>query len=159
MTSRSHHRWMTVSCVLISLAASSCSSDSEPSPDEAAAAGTYSLTAISGTALPLVTIPSGAGGCVGTVDQGTFTLNSNNGYTLQLNAHFTCPSPPVNNVTTREEGTWSATGSNLTFTGPNILSPANGTINDRTLSVSMNVTSYGGPGENNGQRVQTTWQK
>jgi hypothetical protein len=117
------------------------------------------LTAISGTALPVVTIPNGAGGCVGTVDQGTFTLNSNKSYTLQLKAHFTCPTPPVNNLTTGEEGTWTASGSTVTFTGPNVLSPANATVDGRTLSVSMNVTTYGGPAENNGQRVPTTWQK
>jgi hypothetical protein len=150
---------MMVLCVLASLMASSCASNTSPSPDETAAAGTYSLTAISGTAVPFVTIPSGAGRCVGTVDGGTFTLDSNKNYTLQLNAHFTCPTPPVNNLTTREQGTWSASGSTITFTGPNILSPGDATLDGRTLSVSMNVTSYGGPGENNGQLVPTTWQK
>jgi hypothetical protein len=109
--------------------------------------------------VPVVTIPNGAGGCVGTVDRGTFTLDSNKSYTLQLNAHFTCPTPPVNNLTAREEGTWSASGNTITFTGLNILSPSNATLNGRTLVVSMNVTTYGGPGENNGQRVPTTWQK
>jgi hypothetical protein len=148
---------MTVSCVAVSLAAS-CTSTS-PSSDETAAAGTYSLTAISGTPLPRVTIQNGAGGCVGTVDRGTFVLDADKGYTLELDAHFTCPTPPVNNVSTREEGTWSASGNNITFSGQNILSPGTATLNGSTLSVSMNVTSYGGPGENNGQLVPTTWQK
>jgi hypothetical protein len=158
MTVRSFPRWMAAPCVLAMLAVASCDWGTTPSADEAPV-GTYALNAISGAALPLVTIPNGAGGCVGTVDSGTFTLSSNKSYTLQLNAHFTCPSPPVNNVTTREEGTWSASGNNITFTGPNILSPANGTLNGGTLSVSMNVTSFGGPSENNGQRVPTTWRK
>jgi len=149
---------MIVSYVLF-FASSGCSSNTGPSPAETAAAGTYSLTAISGSAVPVVTIPNGAGGCVGTVDRGTFTLDSNKSYTLQLNAHFTCPTPPVNNLTAREEGTWSASGNTITFTGLNILSPSNATLNGRTLVVSMNVTTYGGPGENNGQGVPTTWQK
>jgi hypothetical protein len=159
MTTRSPLRWMTVSCLLVLLVISGCNSNTGPSSAGGGAAGTYSLTAISGTAPPLVTIPNGAGGCVGTVDRGTFTLDSNNRYTLQLFAHFTCPSPPVNNLTTSEQGTWSASGNNLTFTGPNVLSPASATLDGRTLSVSMNVTSYGSPSENNGQRVPTTWQK
>src|SRR5262245_53494448 len=105
MSLRIQSRWTTALCLLVSLAAFGCTSSTSPSPEEAAAAGTYSLTAISGAAPPVVTIPNGAGGCIGTVDRGTFTLNSDKTYTLELNARFNCPTGPANNLTARETGT------------------------------------------------------
>ena len=157
MTSKSFARYLMASCLVVAVAASGCASST--SPDDAAAAGTYTLTAISGGTPPVVTIPNGAGGCVGTVNGGSFILNSDNSYSLQLNARFTCPTPPINNLTASEQGTWSASGNTITFTGPNILGPGSATLNGNTMSVSMNVTSYGSPAENNHLGVPTTWQK
>ncbi|MEQ1727339.1 MAG: hypothetical protein ABL982_03075 [Vicinamibacterales bacterium] len=150
--------WVVLSGVLACLAAPACTgSSSQPSPEQSAAAGTYTLTAINGVAPPVVTIAQSV--CPpGVVDSGSLVMEASGGYTLQLNAHFTCLSSN-NNVTAREQGNWTASGSTLTFTGPNALGPTGATLNGRTLSVSMNVTSYGSPSENNGQKVPTTWSK
>ena len=122
-----------------------------------AAAGTYALATIGGVAPPVVTISQSV--CApGIVDSGSLVLEGAGTYRLQLNAHFVCISSN-NNVTTSEQGNWTANGNNVTFTGPNILGPTGAVLNGNVLSVSMNVTSYGSPAENNGQKVSTTWTK
>jgi len=139
-----------------------CSSSTTPSSATSEAAGTYALTTINGAALPVTTVPSGINAnCTGITDTGTLVLSTSGSqsYTMTLNAHFVCATPPINNVTSSESGSWAATTGQVTFTPrTNQWNLSSGTLSGSTLTVLLDAPSYAPSGVSAG-RVTTVWRK
>lgn len=157
-------RFRTFAVAAALLAAAAGCSGGGTAPDAvSAAAGTYTLVTINGSALPLLTVPSGLNAnCTGFADAGTLVLTSGS-YDLKLNAHFICQDPPTNFVVGGQVGTWSESGDQITFvpglSSQNIaLNLSAGTVNGSTLTVAMDLPSYAPSGVGAG-RANTEWRK
>lgn len=128
-------------------------------PAVQAASGTYALQTVNGAGLPATTVASPPASCPVVTDNATLTLTAQGlEYEVIENSRTECRIGPSTTFRSSNTGTWTLSGSAITFTARN----NNFILDAGTLSGSTVTTTVQPPHLDGGQqapRVTTVWRK
>lgn len=132
-------------------------------PAVQAALGTYTLQTVNGVGLPAVTVTSPPATCRVITDHAALSLTANtmNGlrtYAVTESSRTDCPLGPSSNFQSTTSGSWTITGSTITFTAQSdnfVLDAA--TLNGSTLTMTVRPPHIDAGRE--APRVTTVWRK
>ena len=128
-----------ISLVAIAITLTACGHDSVgPTAVPATATGTYTLTSLDGTVLPVTVLDLGA--YKAKLASGTLTLRSDSSYTFEFGIRIE-DSGNIRSQTDSDDGRWNVNGNAITLSSTRANNDKTGTVsgNDMTLQTSGKV--------------------
>ena len=130
-------------------------------PAVSAALGTYTLVTVNGVGLPATTVSSPPATCAVVTDNATLSLTADNGerrYEVRETSRTTCPIGSNTSFQSSTTGTWTISGSTITFTplSDNFLLDV-ATLSNGSLTMTVRPPHIDAGRE--APRVTTVWRK